>query len=51
MILFFADVRVKENRKSLLCKKSGGDAEICESSVTTTMLSPSDGREPFDDFE
>jgi len=26
----FADVRVKENRTTLLCKKSGGDAEICE---------------------
>jgi hypothetical protein len=30
MMLFFADVRVKENRKTLLCKKRGGTAEICE---------------------
>jgi len=30
MMLFLADVGVKENRKSLLCKKSGGDVEICE---------------------
>jgi len=30
MMLFFADVRVKENRKTLVCKKSGGDSEICE---------------------
>jgi hypothetical protein len=30
MILFFADVGVKENRRSLLCKKSGDDREICE---------------------
>ena len=30
MILFFADVGVKENRRTLLCKKSGGDGEICE---------------------
>jgi hypothetical protein len=30
MILFFADVGVKENRRRLLCKKSGDDREICE---------------------
>ena len=30
MMLFLADVGVKENRTTLLCKKSGGDAEICE---------------------
>jgi len=30
MIVFLADVRVKVNRKTLLCKKSGGDGEICE---------------------
>lgn len=30
MILFFADAGVKENRRTLLCKKSGGDGEICE---------------------
>jgi len=30
MMLFFADVRVKENRKTLVCKKSGGTAEIRE---------------------
>jgi hypothetical protein len=30
MILFLADVGVKENRRSLLCKTSGGDGEICE---------------------
>jgi hypothetical protein len=30
MILFYADVGVKENRRSLLCKKSGDDREICE---------------------
>ncbi len=30
MILFLANVRVKENRKTLLCKRSGGDREICE---------------------
>jgi hypothetical protein len=27
MMLFLADVGVKENRKTLLCKRSGGDAE------------------------
>jgi hypothetical protein len=30
MIVFLADVGVKENRRSLLCKTSGGDGEICE---------------------
>jgi hypothetical protein len=30
MIVFLADVSVKENRRSLLCKTSGGDGEICE---------------------
>jgi hypothetical protein len=30
MILFLADVRVKDNRETLLCKRSGGDWEICE---------------------
>jgi hypothetical protein len=29
MRLFPEHVRVKENRKILLCKRSGGDAEIC----------------------
>jgi len=28
MMLFLADVRVKANRKILLCKRSGGDGEI-----------------------
>jgi hypothetical protein len=27
MMLFLADVRVKENRKILLCKRSGGERE------------------------
>jgi hypothetical protein len=30
MIVFLADVGVKENRRSLLCKTSGGDGEIGE---------------------
>jgi hypothetical protein len=30
MSLFPKNVRVKENRKILLCKTSGGDSEICE---------------------
>jgi hypothetical protein len=30
MILFLADVRVKVNRKTLMCKTSGGGTEICE---------------------
>ena len=30
MIVFLADVRVKVNRKTLLCKTSGGGKEICE---------------------
>jgi hypothetical protein len=30
MILFLSDVSVKVNRKTLLCKRSGGDREICE---------------------
>jgi len=30
MILFLADVRVKVNRKTLLCKTSGGGTEICK---------------------
>jgi len=30
MIVCFADVGVKENRTTLLCKKSGGNAEIRE---------------------
>jgi len=30
MILFLADVGVKVNRKTLLCKRGGGDAETCE---------------------
>ena len=29
-MVFLADVGVKVNRKILLCKKSGGDGEICE---------------------
>jgi len=30
MMVFLKSVGVKENRTTLLCKKSGGDAEICE---------------------
>jgi len=30
MIVFFTSAGVKENRTTLLCKKSGGDAEIGE---------------------
>jgi len=30
MMVFFKSAGVKENRTTLLCKKSGGDAEICE---------------------
>jgi len=30
MILFLADVRVKVNRKTLLCKTIGGGTEICQ---------------------
>jgi hypothetical protein len=30
IILFLANVGVKENRKSHLCKSSGGNAKICE---------------------
>ena len=30
MMVVYADVGVKENRRSLLCKRSGGDGEICE---------------------
>jgi len=30
MIVFLADVPVKVNRKTLLCKKSRGDGEISE---------------------
>jgi len=30
MIVFLADVGVKENRRTLLCKKSGGHGEFCE---------------------
>jgi hypothetical protein len=30
MILFPESARVKENRKILLCKRSGGDSEISE---------------------
>jgi len=29
MRVFLKSVGVKENRTTLLCKKSGGDAEIC----------------------
>jgi len=30
MILFLKDVRVKENRKTLLCKRNGGEREVFE---------------------
>ena len=30
MMVFHKSVGVKENRATLLCKKNGGDAEICE---------------------
>jgi len=30
MMVSLKSVGVKENRTTLLCKKSGGDAEICE---------------------
>jgi hypothetical protein len=30
MMLFLADVRVKVNRRTPLCKRSGGDTETCE---------------------
>jgi hypothetical protein len=30
MMLFLGDVRVKVNRKILLCKRSGGEREICK---------------------
>lgn len=30
MMVVYADVGVKVNRRTLLCKRSGGDGEICE---------------------
>jgi hypothetical protein len=37
MIVFLAAVRVKENRKTLLCKRSGGDSKIREINGTTDV--------------
>jgi hypothetical protein len=30
MMVVYADVGVKVNRRTLLCKRRGGDGEICE---------------------